>query len=614
MDQLSILVFPLSWLLGGGSFSIVVILLIWLNIRRGVDATSQSFARNSISAMLIINERTQHILFANPYAQELLPLMRQGRHWEFVPNELVDSLFAVLNVSEEPSKGVQWLLPKGKSSQVVRLYACQGRYLGKKVWFISGYNDDVAYQQKTALTKQVKQLYDAFNSLPNFTYYRDLDGRLLGCNQAWAHYRGLLPQDVVGKYLADILTQDELQYEQSHANRVLEGDTQAVQDWLVMENGKRCLIETNYYPLRDGKQNLRGILSVSTDVTNWYQLNQALEQENQQRLLTEKALNKQNNLIRSVFNASPDPIGFIDDHGVITGGNQPFAQLFNLEQRELINRSLSELLPVDDATFHLEQNLSLFHTGASARYEQMMEIPSTGETAWYEICKAPYHDRVSEERGIVIIARDISERKKTEKKLAEAVTQLEALSFLDGLTQVANRRSFDERLPEQWNIHQRGEQPLSLLMIDIDCFKEYNDNYGHQLGDDVLRQVANMVKTNVKRNSDLVARYGGEEFVVLMPQTDLDGAILIAKRLLAQTEDLAIIHEYSQVTERLTISIGVACASSYGNYQPADLLQTADLCLYQAKREGRNTYRASQLKNVRNLPSFSSRGKKSADA
>ncbi|WFE69376.1 diguanylate cyclase [Thiomicrospira sp. R3] len=173
--------------------------------------------------------------------------------------------------------------------------------------------------------------------------------------------------------------------------------------------------------------------------------------------------------------------------------------------------------------------------------------------------------------------------------------QLEELSHLDGLTGIANRRHFDKVLSKEQSRLQRLGGELSLIMLDIDYFKPFNDNYGHGTGDECLIQVAKVLSGVVKRPTDLLARYGGEEFAVILPDTDLEGAMLVAKSLHAEVNRLHVPHAFSGVADHVTISLGVANMSYERSTEPlASLLKRADEALYKAKKTGRNRICASQ--------------------
>ncbi len=161
-------------------------------------------------------------------------------------------------------------------------------------------------------------------------------------------------------------------------------------------------------------------------------------------------------------------------------------------------------------------------------------------------------------------------------------------SRIDGLTRIPNRRRFDRAYVEERDRARRTKTPLAVLMIDLDRFKLYNDAYGHLQGDDVLRLVAQTLYHALHRPGDLVARWGGEEFVVLLPQTDLEGAVTVAERLRKAVWELEIPHESSPVAKVLTVSIGVAASKAGQPWSYDMLLQWADEAVYRAKAEGRN--------------------------
>jgi diguanylate cyclase (GGDEF)-like protein len=165
---------------------------------------------------------------------------------------------------------------------------------------------------------------------------------------------------------------------------------------------------------------------------------------------------------------------------------------------------------------------------------------------------------------------------------------LENLSTIDGLTGIPNRRSFDQFIDRSWKYSIREQQHLSLIMVDIDSFKAFNDNYGHLEGDDCLVLVAKTLLSCIRRPIDLIARYGGEEFIAVLPDTDKQGALLVAERMRKGIEQLALPHEYSEIAAFVTISIGVASIIPQPADSIVDFIKTVDEAMYQAKLEGRN--------------------------
>lgn len=169
----------------------------------------------------------------------------------------------------------------------------------------------------------------------------------------------------------------------------------------------------------------------------------------------------------------------------------------------------------------------------------------------------------------------------------EKLQQAKLLATFDGLTQVANRRRFDEYLEQQWRQMSREFSPLSIILCDIDCFKQFNDTYGHLAGDDCLRQIAKAIAQPLKRPSDLLARYGGEEFVIVLPKTGLSGAYHVAKQVQRIVEEMKIPHARSRVRPFVTLSMGIASTLPDLERSPQSLLDAADHRLYQAKQQGR---------------------------
>ena len=189
--------------------------------------------------------------------------------------------------------------------------------------------------------------------------------------------------------------------------------------------------------------------------------------------------------------------------------------------------------------------------------------------------------------GVLNIVRDISERKRSEEQLRDAYHAVEALAETDALTHLANRRRFDQYLTNEWRRSLRDHTPLSLLMIDADYFKSYNDTYGHTRGDSVLKQIAEAAQDVVTRPGDLVARFGGEEFSVILPNTSSEGAMKIAHEISEALSHRRLPHEGNPIGF-LTISIGFATMEASFGKHPVNLIEIADQALYRAKNNGRN--------------------------
>jgi diguanylate cyclase (GGDEF)-like protein/PAS domain S-box-containing protein len=243
-----------------------------------------------------------------------------------------------------------------------------------------------------------------------------------------------------------------------------------------------------------------------------------------------------------------------------------------------ILRHLVPGVPIETATFRM-----LKKDGANVWMENHARIirdPQTGEPAEF-----------------IVTMRDISERKQLEEKL-------QRLALTDDMTGLWNRRAFDGALRREWKRTLRESSQVSLLLFDVDRFKEYNDHYGHQVGDDCLRAVAATVKDAV-RATDTAARYGGEEFAVILPNTNSPGAVGVAEKLRKTVEDLKMLHKGNPEGRGwVTISVGVATALARDGgsmRMPESLLQAADNALYKAKNNGRNSIATALLLAPREL-------------
>ncbi|MEL6578678.1 MAG: diguanylate cyclase [Cyanobacteria bacterium J06621_12] len=186
------------------------------------------------------------------------------------------------------------------------------------------------------------------------------------------------------------------------------------------------------------------------------------------------------------------------------------------------------------------------------------------------------------------LEREIEHRQAAEKKLLKLNQKLNRLATIDGLTGIANRHYLDEFLIKEWQRGKREQFSLALVLCDIDYFKQYNDCFGHQQGDMCLAKVAQAIAKVVNRPADLVARYGGEEFAIVLPRTSGENAMLVAEKICLQIEALNLTHPNSSVSDRVSLSLGVAAVIPDAQYTKKQLLVTADKALYQAKKQGRN--------------------------
>lgn len=317
------------------------------------------------------------------------------------------------------------------------------------------------------------------------------------------------------------------------------------------------------------------------------------------RKYAETVLKESEALFQRITTISPEVIYIVVRHG---DGSIHF-EYVNAAIEELLGMSIEDFMsmtnihrfifhPDDFESFERELNHSM-QTMNIFRHEWRI-ITSQKQVKWI---KSQARPELRENGDIAWygFAIDVSERKQTEIALASAESnlrkinqELERLINLDGLTQIANRRCFNDRILLEWQRLHRDHQPLSLLMFDVDYFKRYNDCYGHQMGDECLIKIAQTVDDLMRRPADLVARYGGEEFIIILPNTNAEGAIVVAELVHQAIQKLQIPHQDSTVSDIVTISMGIACDLPKLERSPYVLISQADHALYEAKQQGRN--------------------------
>lgn len=215
-------------------------------------------------------------------------------------------------------------------------------------------------------------------------------------------------------------------------------------------------------------------------------------------------------------------------------------------------------------------------------------LTKTGDYVWIRDVVHVVRTPTGEPEALIGFMFDISERKKTEEQLLIMQKKLEEFSYKDGLTGVANRRMFDTVLEREWLEARQNQHPLSLIMIDIDYFKQFNDFYGHLQGDQVLKQVANTLTQAGVRAKDFFARFGGEEFALILPETSALSASKIAERCRNLVFKEQIPHAKSEVSHILTISVGAGSITPQQNDDLKSFVESVDALMYEAKRSGRN--------------------------
>ena len=304
------------------------------------------------------------------------------------------------------------------------------------------------------------------------------------------------------------------------------------------------------------------------------------------RKAAELALQQSEAQKRAMLTAIPDLMFYMRQDGLILDyiSGRNFVD-FLTNSETVIGHNLMEYATTEALKTHIQAKMQAMQraleTGEMQIYEQEAIIDASLQ--YEQVRIVPVNDS-----EVLVLIQNISDRKRIEAELRLANERLEKLSFTDGLTALANRRSLDKHLNREWMRAMREKVPIAFILFDLDYFKRFNDTYGHPMGDACLLKVARAAGSVVCRASDLVARYGGEEFAVVLSNTDLKGAFIIAQRIRQSILDLKIPHQSSEANDCVTASFGVSAIIPPPNHLPNVLIRQADQALYSAKQAGRN--------------------------
>ena len=309
------------------------------------------------------------------------------------------------------------------------------------------------------------------------------------------------------------------------------------------------------------------------------------------RKQAERALIHSEMKFRTLYDSTGDAVMLLDQQGFFDCNQATLSMFGHATQEQFYLQHPADLSPPlqpcgGDSLTLAAQHISRAMERGSDRFEWLHRRADSGHDFPAEVLLSAM--KLDGKTILQATVRDITERKLAEQSLEESNRKLESLSITDGLTGIANRRRFDQVLTQEYARHTRSGAELSLILLDIDYFKLYNDHYGHLRGDQTLREIARLLDDGMIRPADLAARYGGEEFACILPETDRRGALLIAERIRQGIIELAIPHERSDVARFVTASLGVVTIRCSVFYTASEIVARADKLLYYAKSLGRN--------------------------
>lgn len=418
----------------------------------------------------------------------------------------------------------------------------------------------------------------SLSQAPDYLYVKDRQSRFVTANQAVANYHGF---DSVSALTG--LTDHEIA-PSARANELLNVEQQIMQTGQAMHDFEEQLpdatgslrwFSTSKVPLRNGDGKVIGLAGVTRDVT--------------ERKALEKELLENRDLLDFVLTEMSDGLALFQQDGTLIFCNDQYPALFTrTSELRVPGVNLATILR---ESYERGEQIDIDPNGVDEWIGNVMQsLRSSADEEVHLFNGHWLHVRtkaVSGERAMVVIS-DISTIKSAEREMYKLTEQLKLLARTDGLTGLLNRRAFDELLVAELNRTERIRAPLSLIMLDIDRFKTYNDHYGHPAGDACLQRVARTVQQQVRSPADSVVRYGGEEICIVLPDTGEDGAYRLAERIRKSIRDLALEHQGSE-KGIVTVSLGIASYADADTARSAlELVSRADAALYQAKDAGRD--------------------------
>lgn len=431
-------------------------------------------------------------------------------------------------------------------------------------------------EDKIQATQHIKnQLSLIFHSVSDLIFFYEVKNNsqfiCLSVNQTYLNVTGLVESQVVGKELSELLSRETYDFTWNKFKSAIDHKSIVAYEEIAVLQGGDLIVENTIHPIVNDRGEVTHLLGVARDIT--------------ERKKTELLLEESNQRYRSLFDNNPNACFALDKMGNFISVNKVAMKLTGYPKEELLHHPFKRVIVSDDQA-RAQCNFAQVIEGASTHIELQI-FHANGHVIELKVTTVPIKvgDKIV---GVIGVAEDITEKKKAEERLKEANQKLQRLSRQDGLTEIANRRCFEEVLEVEWGRCSEEEKEFSLIMIDIDYFKVFNDMYGHLNGDNCLKQVAQTIERTLDRPDHLAARYGGEEFAVILPDTDIQSACSIADKIRKNIEDMQISHAGSKVSDIVTISVGISTIQPTQDLDRRTVIKQADSALYRAKKDGCN--------------------------
>lgn len=425
-------------------------------------------------------------------------------------------------------------------------------------------------------------------------------GSISRFNQEALRFYGY-PRDVFSRmkyWELSLLTEDQLRKDLYRAKK---GWRKEFSDKHQLVDGEIREVEIKAAPVRYRDKMV--VFAIVVDVSQQKRSEELLSSKIEEyRLMPDYARSEmtqrwQSKELKLLLDTIQTQVWYMQDSETYGQVNKAHAEFLGRRTGEIEYQRLGDVFPRGAAKRRMAQNRQVLAHKKELEFEEWL-ADFSGEDRLLRLTMTPQFDDSGHVEAIVCSAVDLTEQRQAEEALQKDKKQLEIRSEHDELTGLANRRLFDRVFQREWRRAQRSGQQLSLVMVDIDFFKLYNDTYGHMAGDGCLKRVAQTMKRAVGRSADIVCRYGGEEFLVILPDTDCSGAARVAEKIRFDVAELKIPHEKGTGGEVVTVSVGaVSMLSMHGlNSAPREvLLEAADSALYRAKNRGKNRIACLEL-------------------
>lgn len=427
------------------------------------------------------------------------------------------------------------------------------------------------------LEHEHSMMHAAFIASPDLQYIKTREGRFVLVNVAQARFHGLdNVADLKGRTDADFLEPKSAAKVQADDRQIIESGQPKVdlEEMLVGPSGEEQWFSTSKVPIFNPDREVVGLAGWTRDITE------------HRRLQAEVAESR--NRLDYVLSEITDGIAMFDADGTLVYCNERYREHF-IRTAEFrvpgtsLRAILEKVLEVGEQIVPPEMRSQWLEEISLSIYREDEQEVQLFDGRWLYVRTRPTANGAA-----MVVVSDVTKIKQAEHSLRTMTEQLKILASTDGLTGLTNRRAFDVALEGETSRCRRSGEPLSILMVDVDRFKAYNDLYGHPAGDEVLKRVGTCLKESLRRPTDLAARYGGEEFVAILPGTDEDGAFFIADSFRAKLRALNLLHEGSEKSV-VTASVGLATFTSRDAGMNAnELVRRADEALYNAKGAGRD--------------------------